>query len=63
MTEEMLSLMFDKEMSKVLHRTFELRQKADYMEQAEVTQKDVDEMLPEAINFVSKVKEYLFKRE
>ena len=55
--------MFDKEMSKVLHRAFELRQKADYMEQAEVTQKDVDEMLPEAINFVSKVKEYLFKIE
>ena len=46
-------------MSKALHRAFELRQKGDYMEQAEVTTKDVDEMLPEAINFVNKIKEYL----
>src|SRR3972149_8363206 len=48
---------FDKGMSKALHRTFELRQKWDYMEQAEVTKKDVDEILPEAINFVNKIKE------
>lgn len=54
---------FDKEMSKVLHRAFELRQKADYMEQAEVTKKDIDEMLSEAINFATKVKEYLLKRD
>ena len=50
---------FVKEMSKVLHRAFELRQKGDYMEQAEVTKKDVDEVLPEAINFVNKIKEHL----
>lgn len=54
---------FDKEMSKVLHRAFELRQKGDYMEQAEVTKKDIDEMLSEAINFATKVKEYLLKRD
>lgn len=53
---------FNKEMSKVLHRAFELRQKGDYMEQAEVTIKDVDEILPEAINFVNKIKEYLIAR-
>ncbi len=29
------------------------------MEQAEVTQKDVDEMLPATINFVNKIKKYL----
>ena len=32
---------FDKELSKTLHRAFELRQKSDYMEQAEVTKNDV----------------------
>lgn len=50
---------FDKGMSKVLHRAFELRQKGDYMEQAEVTKKNVDEILPEAINFVNKIKKHL----
>lgn len=53
---------FDKGMSKTLHRAFELRQKGDYMEQSEVTQKDVDEMLPEAVNFVKTVKDYLQKK-
>ncbi|MBI5682849.1 MAG: HEPN domain-containing protein [Deltaproteobacteria bacterium] len=50
---------FDKGMSKTLHRAFELRQKGDYMEQSEVTQKDVDEMLPEVVNFVKTIKDYL----
>ncbi|MCL4456238.1 MAG: HEPN domain-containing protein [Nitrospirae bacterium] len=54
---------FDKGMSKVLHRAFELRQKGDYMEQAEVTKKDVDEILPEATSFVNKIKEYLIARQ
>ena len=52
---------FDKELSKTLHRAFELRQKGDYLEQAEVTKNDVDEMLPKIKNFVDKVKEYLLK--
>lgn len=52
---------FDKELSKTLHRAFELRQKGDYMEQAEVTKNDVDEMLPKTKDFVSKVKGYLLK--
>jgi len=50
---------FDEKLSKILHRAFELRQKGDYMEQAEVTQSDVDEMLPETKEFVRKVKTYL----
>ncbi len=52
---------FDKGMSKALHRAFELRQKGDYMEQVEVTKKDIDEILPEAINFVNRIKVYLFR--
>ena len=52
---------FDKGMSKILHRAFELRQKGDYMEQAEITQEDVDEIFPGTINFVNKAKEHLLK--
>jgi uncharacterized protein len=52
---------FDEKLSKILHRAFELRQKGDYMEQAEVTKSDVDEMLPEIKEFVRKVKTYLLK--
>ncbi|MBI3355105.1 MAG: HEPN domain-containing protein [Nitrospirae bacterium] len=54
---------FAKGMSKALHRAFELRQKGDYMEEAEVTKKDVDEILPEAINFLNKIKEYLLVKK
>ena len=50
---------FDKELSKTLHRAFELRQKGDYMEEAEVTKEDVDEMFPKVIDFVNKTKDYL----
>jgi len=50
---------FDEELSKTLHRAFELRQKGDYMEQAEVTKSDVDEILPKTKEFVCKVKNYL----
>ena len=50
---------FDKNLSMTLHRAFELRQKGDYMEQAEVTKEDVDEIFPKALDFVSKAKTYL----
>ena len=50
---------FDKELSKTLHRAFELRQKGDYMEEAEVTKEDVDEMFPKVIDFVNKTKNHL----
>lgn len=52
---------FDNELSKTLHRAFELRQKGDYMEQAEVTKSDVDEMLPKTKNLVNEIKEHLLK--
>ncbi len=50
---------FDKELSKTLHRAFDLRQKGDYMEEAEVTKEDVNEMLPKVADFVSQVKDHL----
>lgn len=52
---------FEKDFSKVLHRTFELRQKADYMEQTEVTKQDIDEIQPQALDFVNKIESYLRK--
>lgn len=52
---------FDNELSKTLHRAFELRQKGDYMEQAEVTKSEVDEILPKTKEFINKTKVYLLK--
>lgn len=52
---------FDESLSKTLHRAFELRQKGDYMERAEVTKSDVDEILPETKKFVRKARTYLLK--
>ncbi|TWJ26397.1 HEPN domain-containing protein [Geobacter argillaceus] len=43
---------FSKQMSKALHRAFELRQKGDYMEEAEVTSDDVAEIRPATEQFV-----------
>ena len=52
---------FDEKLSRILHRAFELRQKGDYMEQAEVTKSDVDEILPGTKEFVREVKGHLLK--
>jgi uncharacterized protein (UPF0332 family) len=52
---------FEKDFSKVLHRTFELRQKADYMEQTEVTKQDIDEIHPQVLDFVNRIESYLRK--
>ena len=52
---------FQKDLSKVLHRAFELRQKADYMEQTEVTKQDIDELRLKAADFVSSIETYLRK--
>ena len=54
---------FDKGLSKTLHRAFELRQKGDYMEQTEVTKEDIDEIFPAAIDFVSKIKKHLIENK
>ena len=50
---------FDSKFSRTLHRAFELRQKGDYMEQSEITQADIEEMLPAAADFVAQAKKYL----
>ncbi|KWT92948.1 HEPN domain-containing protein [Candidatus Magnetominusculus xianensis] len=51
---------FDKSMSKILHRVFELRQKGDYVEYADILDEDVLELFPQVENFVNSVKRYLF---
>lgn len=51
--------LFPKEISKVLHRAFELRQKGDYMEEAEVTAEDVTEIRAAAEMFVIKAEKVL----
>ncbi len=53
---------FDKELSKALHRAFELRQKGDYMEQTEVTNLDIDEIRLKAIDFVDRAESHLRKK-
>jgi uncharacterized protein len=50
---------FPKDMSRALHRAFALRQKGDYMEETEVTIKDIEEIRPMAEEFVAGVEEYL----
>ncbi len=50
---------FTKEMSKALHRAFALRQKGDYMEETEVTTKDIEEIRPIAEEFVTSVEKHL----
>jgi len=50
---------FSKEMSKVLHRAFALRQKGDYMEDTEVTSRDIEEIRPIAEDFVADVEKHL----
>ncbi len=52
---------FDKKFSKALHRAFELRQKGDYMEQTEVSKQDIEEIRPEAVEFVGRAESYLSK--
>lgn len=48
-----------KEFSKALHRAFELRQKGDYMEDAEITMSDIEEIRPLAEDLVWKATEVI----
>ncbi len=52
---------FAKELSKTLHRAFELRQKADYMEQTEITDEDLNEIFPETVHFVHEIEKYVLE--
>ena len=45
------------EYSKALHKAFILRQKGDYLEEAEVSLADIEEMFPQAESFVGLVEE------
>ena len=45
---------FPKELSKGLHRAFELRQRGDYMEDSEISAADMEEIKPLAEQFVHK---------
>ena len=53
---------FDKNLSKTLHRAFELRQKGDYLEQPEITKEDIEEILPKTTEFVRAIKTYLLDK-
>ena len=50
---------FAKEMSKALHKAFDLRQMGDYRELAEIEAKDAEECLKQAKAFFKEVKKYL----
>ena len=52
---------FDKDLSKTLHRAFKLCQEGDYVEQSDIVKDDVDELLPKAVDFVNKVEHYLLE--
>lgn len=54
--------LFPKEMSKALHRAFELRQKGDYLEEAEVAVEDIAEIRPAAELFVGGAEALLLNR-
>jgi uncharacterized protein (UPF0332 family) len=49
--------LIEKTYSKALHRAFFLRQKGDYLEEAEVSTEDIQEMIPQAKDLVRLVKE------
>ncbi|MBA3015859.1 MAG: HEPN domain-containing protein [Proteobacteria bacterium] len=49
---------FTKEMSKALHRAFQLRQIGDYMEETIVTLEDIEEIRPLAEQFVTNVENF-----
>jgi len=53
---------FPKEMSKALHRAFDMRQLGDYRELFEIEQKDAEEIIQAARHFINQAKEYLAHR-
>ncbi len=53
---------FPKELSKALHRAFELRQKGDYMEETEISTADMEEIRPLAERFVDKAESVVLEK-
>jgi uncharacterized protein len=54
--------LIDTEYSKALHRAFILRQKGDYLEEAEVSLADIEEIFPQAESFVGLVEGRFLQR-
>jgi uncharacterized protein (UPF0332 family) len=50
---------FDKKLSKVLHRAFELRQRGDYMENTVISDSDVEDIMLLTAEFLSSAEEFL----
>ncbi|MCX5826752.1 MAG: HEPN domain-containing protein [Deltaproteobacteria bacterium] len=53
------SQIFDKRLSKALHRAFELRQKGDYMEFTTITDPDIEELMLLTTEFLVTAENYL----
>ncbi|MEI7436055.1 MAG: HEPN domain-containing protein [bacterium] len=50
---------FPKDLSATLHRTFDMRQEADYEEQSQIEESDVRDALAQARAFVQQVRQYI----
>jgi uncharacterized protein (UPF0332 family) len=57
------NMIFDKIFSKALHRAFELRQKGDYMENTVISDKDVEELMLTATDFLYIVECFLSTKD
>lgn len=57
--EYVMTKIFGKELSKSLHRAFELRQESDYAELIEVDKEDAELLLKEATEFVNQIKNFI----
>lgn len=62
-TEFVMKGVFSRELSKSLHRAFELRQVADYKVTESTTLETAHEVLGNAVRFVEAVREYLRSRD
>ena len=56
-------MIFDKTFSKALHRTFELRQKGDYMEITVISDNDVENLMLTTTDFSYTVECFLSRKD
>lgn len=57
--EYVMTKIFGKELSKSLHRAFELRQESDYAELNDAEEEDASLLLQDATEFVNQIKNYI----
>lgn len=50
---------FKKELSKSLHRAFQLRQESDYAELNEIEEEEASDLIQDATEFIDTIKEYI----